>query len=71
MDVNFIQETKLRGLELGVVKELWGDDKLEWYFTDANGASGGMLIMWKRDYFLCCLALKENVIRVCVCGKGW
>lgn len=45
VDISFIQETKLKGLEVDVVKELWGDNNVDWSFSGANGASGGMLLM--------------------------
>ncbi|XP_058749655.1 uncharacterized protein LOC131622635 [Vicia villosa] len=40
VDVCFIQESKLRQVEVGVVKEFWGNDYVEWSSTDAVGASG-------------------------------
>lgn len=45
VDVVFIQESKLCSLELGIVKDMWGADSVEWSYSDANGASGGMLTM--------------------------
>ncbi|XP_058775967.1 uncharacterized protein LOC131650266 [Vicia villosa] len=51
VDICFIQETKLSGIECNVVKELWGDNQVEWSYLDANGASGGILTMWKKDLF--------------------
>lgn len=52
VDVSFMQETKLKGLEEEVVKELWGAENVDWLYTDAIGVSGGMLIMWKRYLFV-------------------
>ncbi|XP_058760823.1 uncharacterized protein LOC131634151 [Vicia villosa] len=51
VDIAFIQETKLRDLQYHYVKEMWDDDMVEWSHLDADGASGGILIMWRKDFF--------------------
>ncbi|XP_058759850.1 uncharacterized protein LOC131633146 [Vicia villosa] len=50
-DVCFLQETKLTNMSSSVVKELWGDVNAEWSHSGSLGASGGILTMWKKDYF--------------------
>src|SRR4051812_49232037 len=71
VDICFIQETKLSGIECNVVKDLWGDNQVEWYFLDANGASGGILTMWKKDFFNLVFSFRvEGFIGLCVEKEG-
>lgn len=30
-------------------EELWGDKDVEWNHIDSNGASGGSVILWRRN----------------------
>ncbi|XP_058741630.1 uncharacterized protein LOC131614017 [Vicia villosa] len=68
-DVCFIQESKLKEVDIGVVKELWGKDNVEWSSSDAIGASGGMLIMWRKDLF--CLIFSFKGIGFIGMGVSW
>jgi hypothetical protein len=45
--VNIIcfQETKLHGLSLNIVRDLWGCNHVDWCCLDSSGASRGILIM--------------------------
>ncbi|XP_058775212.1 uncharacterized protein LOC131649467 [Vicia villosa] len=40
VDLCFIQEKKLSGIGVDLVRELWGGVDVEWSYLDANGASG-------------------------------
>lgn len=60
VDICFVLETKIKGMDDGVVKELWGGDNVEWAFSDALGASGGMLIMWKRNLLVPLFSFKND-----------
>ncbi|XP_058784527.1 uncharacterized protein LOC131659337 [Vicia villosa] len=62
VDLAFIQETKLRNVQHQYVKELCGDEWVEWSHLEAEGAAGGILIMWKKDFF--------NLI-YSFCGEGY
>ncbi|XP_058774887.1 uncharacterized protein LOC131649156 [Vicia villosa] len=67
VDIAFIQETKLRGVKFQTVKELWGDALVEWSHSDAEGASGGILIMWRKDFFKVLYSFKgEGFLGLCV-----
>ncbi|XP_058742235.1 uncharacterized protein LOC131614691 [Vicia villosa] len=71
VDVCFIQESKLRELEIGVVKELRGSDLVEWSSSDAVGASGGILILWKKDLFIPLFSFRGlGFLGLCVSLKG-
>src|SRR4051812_3233685 len=67
VDIAFIQETKLRDVKLQTVKELWGEASVEWSHSDAVGASGGILIMWRKDFFKVLYSFKgEGFLGLCV-----
>ncbi|XP_058767708.1 uncharacterized protein LOC131641427 [Vicia villosa] len=71
VDVCFIQESKLRMVEVGVVKEFWGNDSVEWYSMDVVGASGGMLILWRKDLFTPVFSFRGlGFIGLCVSMNG-
>src|SRR4051812_23689770 len=71
VDICFIQETKLSSLDPQLVKELWGDNNVEWSFLDANGASGGILTMWKNDFFTLIFCFRgEGFLGLCVEKEG-
>ncbi|XP_058726438.1 uncharacterized protein LOC131597788 [Vicia villosa] len=66
-DVCFIQETKLSGINLCYVKEMWGSGEVEWSHSDASGASDGILIMWKKDFFSLLFSFRgEGFLGLCV-----
>ncbi|XP_058755280.1 uncharacterized protein LOC131628456 [Vicia villosa] len=44
----FLQETKYQSLNNNLVRGLWGSDDCEWTGKDSFGASGGLIIMWKK-----------------------
>src|SRR3954469_10167986 len=71
VDVCFIQETKKSGIEGNVVKEMWGDNLVEWSHSDAIGASGGILTMWKKDFFILNYSFRgEGFLGLCVEKEG-
>lgn len=50
----FVQETKMETFSPKVIKSLWNDDNIEWLFSPSRGNSGGLLTMWKSDFFHLC-----------------
>ncbi|XP_058784217.1 uncharacterized protein LOC131658988 [Vicia villosa] len=48
---NNTEETKLTGINEGMVKEMWGEDRVDFSYLDAVWASGGILKMWRKDFF--------------------
>ncbi|XP_058775206.1 uncharacterized protein LOC131649462 [Vicia villosa] len=66
-EICFLQETKLSSLSSRMVKELWGDENVEWSVSDSVGASGGILTMWKKDYFDLIYSFRdEGFLGLCV-----
>ena len=47
-DVVCLQETKMESISTGVVRSIWGSPFVGWDFQAAEGASGGMLLMWDK-----------------------
>ena len=47
-DVVCLQETKMETISTGVVRSIWGSPFVGWDFQAAEGASGGMLLMWDK-----------------------
>ncbi|XP_058726504.1 uncharacterized protein LOC131597858 [Vicia villosa] len=47
-DMVFLQETKSQAVRDGFIRSLWGADDIEWSAKDSIGASGGLIIMWKK-----------------------
>ncbi|XVF28890.1 hypothetical protein REPUB_Repub15cG0071800 [Reevesia pubescens] len=47
----FLQETKLEEFNNWVFNHLWPFDGGEWEWSPAQGASGGLLILWDRKVF--------------------
>lgn len=47
----FIQETKIETIESSLIKSVWNTNNIEWLFSPSIGNSGGILSMWKSDYF--------------------
>ncbi|XP_058762952.1 uncharacterized protein LOC131636352 [Vicia villosa] len=71
VDVCFIQETKLSGIESSVVKEMWGGNLVEWSHSDAIGASGGILTMLKKHFFTLNFSFRgEGFLGLCVEKEG-
>ncbi|GKV33811.1 hypothetical protein SLEP1_g42265 [Rubroshorea leprosula] len=51
-DFLFLQETKLERIDVGMCKILWNSDEFEWVAKASSGASGGLLCLWDRRYFV-------------------
>ncbi|XP_058732688.1 uncharacterized protein LOC131604250 [Vicia villosa] len=47
-DMVFLQETKTQVVDFNFVRSLWGADDCEWSCKESVGASGGMIIIWKK-----------------------
>jgi hypothetical protein len=47
-DVVCFQETKIQVVTRELVQSLWGGVHVDWCYLGAQGASGGILIMWDR-----------------------
>jgi exonuclease III len=43
-DMVCLQETKLDGMDIRMVRSLWGSQHVDWVALDAN--AGGILLMW-------------------------
>ncbi|XP_058757405.1 uncharacterized protein LOC131630662 [Vicia villosa] len=70
-DVCFIQETKLSGINEGMVKEMWGEDRFEFSYLDAIGASGGIIRMWRKDFFKVLFSFRgEGFLGKCMEKEG-
>ncbi|GKV15204.1 hypothetical protein SLEP1_g26006 [Rubroshorea leprosula] len=48
----FLQETKLEKVDVGVCRQLWNSDEFDWVAKGSSGASGGLLCIWDRRYFV-------------------
>ncbi|XP_058753874.1 uncharacterized protein LOC131627053 [Vicia villosa] len=59
-------------MDINVVKEMWGDKQVEWSHLGANGASGGILTMWKKDFFNLIFSFRggEGFLGLCVEKEG-
>ncbi|CAK8541086.1 unnamed protein product [Lathyrus sativus] len=52
VDIFFVQETKLSGVDLKMTVSLWGgggDDSVEWNEAGSVGASGRIIILWRKE----------------------
>ncbi|XP_058776931.1 uncharacterized protein LOC131651277 [Vicia villosa] len=47
-DICFIQETKIRKMEEGIINSIWGKELCEWSALDSEGQSGGLVTIWKK-----------------------
>ncbi|XP_058768320.1 uncharacterized protein LOC131642046 [Vicia villosa] len=46
---------------------MWGDVQVKWSHLDANGASGGIVTMWKKDFFILNNSFRgEGFLGLCV-----
>ncbi|XP_058756586.1 uncharacterized protein LOC131629805 [Vicia villosa] len=71
VDLCFMQETKLSGIGVEAVRELWGGIDVEWSYSDATGASSGILTMWKKDFFSLIYSFRgEGFLGLCVEKDG-
>ncbi|EOX94178.1 Uncharacterized protein TCM_003568 [Theobroma cacao] len=50
-DMLLIQETKLEKLEVGVIRAIWGSEQCMIKFVQSLRTSGGLLSVWKADFF--------------------
>ncbi|GLT98630.1 hypothetical protein SLE2022_161270 [Rubroshorea leprosula] len=48
----FLQETKLEGVEECLCKKLWYSDDFDWNMKSSVGASGGLICMWDKSFFV-------------------
>lgn len=49
VDVCMLQETKLSSFSLKIAEEFWGSKEVEWTHLDSIGASGGSVILWRKN----------------------
>ena len=47
----FIQETKVESFNPKIIKTIWNVENVGWLYTPSVGNSGGILSMWKEDFF--------------------
>ncbi|CAM8953426.1 unnamed protein product [Rhodiola kirilowii] len=50
LELIFIQETKIRKLEKTIVQALWGGEKMDWFGSESEGSSGGLVTIWDPDF---------------------
>ncbi|XVE97991.1 hypothetical protein REPUB_Repub03eG0066800 [Reevesia pubescens] len=50
-DVVLVQETKLKKCDNLLISKLWPFGKVDWLFSPAVGASGGLISLWDRKVF--------------------
>ncbi|CAK8570842.1 unnamed protein product [Lathyrus sativus] len=48
VDICFVQESKLVAVNLEMTSSLWGDPNVECSESGACGASGGIIILWRK-----------------------
>ncbi|XP_058741999.1 uncharacterized protein LOC131614433 [Vicia villosa] len=48
-DVFFIQESKLRSVSDIVARSFWGNSDVDFSFSESEGRSGGIIILWKAS----------------------
>ncbi|XP_058766091.1 uncharacterized protein LOC131639623 [Vicia villosa] len=71
VDISFIQKTKLGSIDKGLVCKLWEDSLVDWSYAKADRASGGLLTMWKKDYFNLVFSFKDQgYLGLCVEKNG-
>ncbi|GLT26621.1 hypothetical protein SLA2020_016760 [Shorea laevis] len=52
VEMVFLQETKLEGVEYVDCRVIWGVDDFDREAKDATGRSGGLLCVWHKDLFV-------------------
>ncbi|KAM7274322.1 hypothetical protein ACFE04_028986 [Oxalis oulophora] len=50
-DVVCLLETKLEGVRSNDILKIWNEIDLGWISSDAQGRSGGILVIWKKENF--------------------
>ncbi|GKV22035.1 hypothetical protein SLEP1_g31939 [Rubroshorea leprosula] len=51
-DFLFLQETKLEKVDVGICRQLWNSDEVDWVAKGSSGASGGLLCTWDSRRFV-------------------
>ncbi|GKV27657.1 hypothetical protein SLEP1_g36796 [Rubroshorea leprosula] len=51
-DFLFLQETKLENVDIGICRQLWNSDEVDWVAKGSSGASGGLLCLWDSRQFV-------------------
>ncbi|KAL9686791.1 hypothetical protein QQ045_031184 [Rhodiola kirilowii] len=51
MDLLFLQETKIVKAEKKTANVLWGNEQVRWSASNVVGRSGGLMILWKPEFF--------------------
>ena len=59
-DLMCLQEIKLDVVSLSVIRSMWGLSSVGFVFLKAAGASGGILVMWIRAFFIWSLPLRGS-----------
>ena len=49
LDIVMIHETKREEIDCCIIKALWSSKGIGWDLVEANGRSGGLLIMWNKS----------------------
>ncbi|KAK9031483.1 hypothetical protein V6N11_032860 [Hibiscus sabdariffa] len=47
----FIQETKKTSWSMEEIRILWADDEFDFLWVESDGKSGGLLVVWDRNWF--------------------
>lgn len=50
VQLSLLHEMKLKGINGRMVKKIWGRKNISWVGADADGSSGGILILWNKRY---------------------
>ena len=51
VDMLLLQETKLKETRPTLIKSIWGNAELEYVHVDADGSAGGIITVWRPDFF--------------------
>lgn len=51
LEVLGIQESKSVHVDRSFCRLLWDDDDFEWVCQSAQGASGGVILLWRKSQF--------------------
>ncbi|XP_058726991.1 uncharacterized protein LOC131598402 [Vicia villosa] len=69
-DVFFLQETKLSSISDVVARSLWGNSDVDFSFSESEGRSGGILILWKASSVSVVLSFRgKGFLGIKVCWK--
>ncbi|XP_058726684.1 uncharacterized protein LOC131598058 [Vicia villosa] len=71
VEVGFIQETKLTCFSEKLARSFWGSSDVEWTACNSEGASGGMVVLWKKDSLVVNYRLiGSGYVRINISWKG-